>query len=252
MNILRHIQYEALYALFDILNSSVARTAELLLGEWEGLIRNLENFCVRSNKANKCNNETSPLVDQTNVSRGKENAEPSTLNSEGKGEKEKARHVEGELENPEVKESGPEEADLVRRRSSSSGLTTVPCSICSVQVSTAFLERHKEQCVRLTNSSTAPLSQKPPNSRPQLPKLVCVLKQGIDQLKDTDLRKKCKEVGLNHKGDKNILIKRHKRFVLLYNEEREAVRPRPNAVLAAQVIEGNLLVVLTIPSVYII
>ena len=230
MNILRHIQYEALYALFDILNSSVARTAELLLGEWEGLIRNLENFCVRSNKANKCNNETSPLVDQTNVSRGKENAEPSTLNSEGKGEKEKARHVEEELENPEVKESEPEEADLVRRRSSSSGQSTAPCSICSVQVSTAFLERHKEQCVRLTNSSTAPLSQKPPNSRPQLPKLVYAL------LKDTDLRKKCKEVGLNFKGDKNSLIKRHKRFVLLYNEEREAVRPRPNAVLAAQVI----------------
>ena len=100
MNILRHIQYEALYALFDILNSSVARTAELLLGEWEGLIRNLENFCVRSNKANNSNNETPPLVDQTNVSRGKENAEPSTLNSEGKGEKEKARHVEEELENP--------------------------------------------------------------------------------------------------------------------------------------------------------
>ena len=231
MNILRHIQYEALYALFDILNSSVARTAELLLGEWEGLIRNLENFCVRSNKANKCNNETSPLVDQTNVSRGKENAEPSTPNSEGKGEKEKARHVEEELENPEVQESGPEEADTIRRRnSSSSGLSTAPCSICSVQVSTAFLERHKEQCVRLTNSSTAPLSQKPPNSRPQLPKLVYAL------LKETDLRKKCKEVGLNHKGDKNILIKRHKRFVLLYNEEREAVRPRPNAVLAAQVI----------------
>ena len=247
MNILRHIQYEALYALFDILNSSVARTAELLLGEWEGLIRNLENFCVRSNKANKCNNETSPLVDQTNVSRGKENAEPSTLNSEGKGEKEKARHVEEELENPEVQESGPEEADTIRRRnSSSSGLSTAPCSICSVQVSTAFLERHQEQCVRLKNSSTAPPSQKPPNSRPQLPKLVYAL------LKDTDLRKKCKEVGLNHKGDKNILIKRHKRFVLLYNEEREAVRPRPNAVLAAQVIEGNLLLVLSIPPMHII
>ena len=244
MNILRHIQYEALYALFDILNSSVARTAELLLGEWEGLIRNLENFCVRSNKANKCNNETSPLVDQTNVSRGKENAEPSTLNSEGKGEKEKARHVEEELENPEVQESGPEEADtIMRRNSSSSGLSTAPCSICSVQVSTAFLERHQEQCVRLRNSSTAPPSPKPPNSRPQLPKLVYAL------LKDTDLRKKCKEVGLNHKGDKNILIKRHKRFVLLYNEEREAVRPRPNAVLAAQVIEGNLLLVLSTPSI---
>ena len=231
MNILRHIQYEALYALFDILNSSVARTAELLLGEWEGLIRNLENFCVRSKKANKCNNETSPLVDQTNVSRGKENAEPSTLNSEGKGEKEKARHVEEELENPEVQESGPEEADIImRRNSSSSGQSTAPCSICSVQVSTAFLERHQEQCARLRNSSTAPPSPKPPNSRPQLPKLVYAL------LKDTDLRKKCKEVGLNFKGDKNILIKRHKRFVLLYNEEREAVRPRPNAVLAAQVI----------------
>ena len=230
MNILRHIQYEALYALFDILNSSVARTAELLLGEWEGLIRNLENFCVRSNKANKCNNETSPLVDQTNVSRGKENAEPSTLNSEGKGEKENVRHVEGELENPEVKESGPEEADLVRRRSSSGGQSTVPCSICGVQVSTAFLERHEEQCVRLKNSSTGPPSQKPPNSRPQLPKLVYAL------LKESDLRKKCKEVGLNWKGDRNTLIKRHKRFVLLYNEEREAVRPRPNAVLAAQVI----------------
>ena len=229
---MRHIQYEVLSALIGIHNLSLARTAELLLGEWEGLIRNLENFCGESNKTNYCNNENakSPLVDQTNASRGKENAEPSTLNSETKGEKEKAKHVEGEFESPEVKDSGPEEADLVRRRSSSSGQSTVPCSICSVQVSTTFLERHEEQCVRLKNSSTAPPSQKPPNSRPQLPKLVYAL------LKESDLRKKCKEVGLNWKGDKNILIKRHKRFVLLYNEEREAVRPRPNAVLAAQVI----------------
>ena len=214
----------------------MARTAELLLGEWEGLIRNLEKFLRELNKTNYCKIEKakSPLVDQTNVSPGKENAEPSTLNSEGKGEKEKARYVEGEVESPEVKERGLEEADLVRRRSSSSGLSTVPCSICSVQVSTAFLERHQEQCVRLKSSSTAPPSPKPPNLRPQLPKLVYAL------LKETDLKKKCKEVGLNFKGDKNILIKRHKRFVLLYNEEREAVRPRPNAVLAAQVIEENL------------
>ena len=103
------------------------------------------------------------------------------------------------------------------------------CSICSVAIAPAHLERHEERCANLQKSFTAPPPLKPISSRPQLPKLVYAL------LKETELRKKCKESGLNWKGDKNTLFKRHKRFSLLYNVEREAERPRPNAVLAAQV-----------------
>ena len=116
--------------------------------------------------------------------------------------------------------------DLIPSRSSQQ---TVACSICSVPIAPSHLEKHQEHCASLQKSFTAPPPSKPVNSRPQLPKLVYAL------LKETELRKKCKEAGLNWKGDKNTLTKRHKRFSLLYNVEREADRPRPNAVLAAQV-----------------
>ena len=51
----------------------------------------------------------------------------------------------------------------------------------------------------------------------------------------TELRKKCKEVGLGHKGYKHALAKRLNKLKLLYNLKGEEARPRPNMVLWMQV-----------------
>ena len=53
-------------------------------------------------------------------------------------------------------------------------------------------------------------------------------------LKEPELRKKCKEVGLGHKGDKHALVKRLK-LKLLYNLKGEEARPRPNKMVGMQV-----------------
>ena len=54
-------------------------------------------------------------------------------------------------------------------------------------------------------------------------------------LKEPELRRKCKEVGLGHKGDTHALGKRLNKLKLLYNLEGEEARPRPNMVLVMQV-----------------
>ena len=54
-------------------------------------------------------------------------------------------------------------------------------------------------------------------------------------LKEPELGKKCKEVGLGHKGDKHALAKRFNKLKLLYNLKGEEARPRPNMVLGMQV-----------------
>ena len=197
----------------------LSRTVELLLGEWEGLISNLETL-----------DKKTPLARS-----GKENSELAQLGGiEGDDEALRAgKEVDqgSEQGNWETQRNG-EARDVSKHdelNSSSSSQKTVACSVCSVSVAPVHLERHQQHCASLQKSFTAPPPSKPLSSRPQLQKLVYAL------LKDSDLRKKCKEAGLNSKGDRNTLIKRHKRFSLLYNVEREAERPRPNAVLALQV-----------------
>ena len=54
-------------------------------------------------------------------------------------------------------------------------------------------------------------------------------------LKEPDLRKKCKEVGLGHKGVKHALGKKLNKLKQQYNQKVEEARPRPNMVLWMQV-----------------
>ena len=54
-------------------------------------------------------------------------------------------------------------------------------------------------------------------------------------LKESELRKKCIEVGLGHKGDKHALGKRLNKLKLQYNLKGKEARPRPNMVLRMQV-----------------
>ena len=64
------------------------------------------------------------------------------------------------------------------------------------------------------------LTEKPIVKRKPLPKLV------YNILKDSDLRKKCKELGLNAKGDRRLLVKRHQKYCIIYNSECDLTKPR--------------------------
>merc|ERR1719215_2215025 len=72
-----------------------------------------------------------------------------------------------------------------------------------------------------------PTKRKPPPKA--LPKLVYNL------LKDTELRKKCKEFGVNSKGEKSLLIKRLQKYTLLFNTEILLEKPRSPLQIAMQV-----------------
>lgn len=73
------------------------------------------------------------------------------------------------------------------------------------------------------------IPKKPVQKLKPLPKLVYAL------MKDTQLKKTCKEVGLDVKGDRRALIKRHQKYTLLYNSECDQERPRSTREILRQV-----------------
>ena len=103
------------------------------------------------------------------------------------------------------------------------------CPICKVDIPQHNFNLHVGNC---KNASTTVkkeviFQRKKP---PPLPKLVFSL------LKDTELRKKCKEFGLNSKGEKKLLISRLQKYTLLYNTEIMLDSPRSQLQIAMQVI----------------
>ena len=73
------------------------------------------------------------------------------------------------------------------------------------------------------------LPKKPVQKLKPLPKLVYAL------MKDAQLKKTCKEVGLDIKGDRRALIKRHQKYTLLFNSECDQERPRSSREILRQV-----------------
>ena len=72
-----------------------------------------------------------------------------------------------------------------------------------------------------------PIKSKPPPKA--LPKFVYNL------LKDAEMKKKCKEFGVNSKGEKSLLIKRLQKYTLLFNTEILLDSPRSPLQIAMQV-----------------
>ena len=54
-------------------------------------------------------------------------------------------------------------------------------------------------------------------------------------LKDSDLKKKCKEFGLNAKGERRLLISRLQKYTLLYNTEILLDNPKSPLLISMQV-----------------
>ncbi|KAI9553096.1 hypothetical protein GHT06_020987 [Daphnia sinensis] len=93
----------------------------------------------------------------------------------------------------------------------------VPCPVCNTYMRDTLINVHLDACLEKTK----------PTKRKPMPKLIYNL------IKDRELRKKLKDLGLDASGDKATLINRHKRFTILYNSECDAIDPRPVEELKA-------------------
>ncbi|CAB3364124.1 Hypothetical predicted protein [Cloeon dipterum] len=120
---------------------------------------------------------------------------------------------------------------------SSKVVPMVPCPVCGVQIPERSINLHIDRCLESggkpqeTNSVFKLQTQQSTNIqiRKRLPKLVYAL------MKDAELRKKCVEASLSTQGDRKTLIKRHKRYSLLYNSECDSANPRPVKEILKQV-----------------
>ena len=107
-------------------------------------------------------------------------------------------------------------------------LDRTPCIVCKVPIPNRSVEMHVEKCLTMKKVPPPPIPVI--KKRPTIPKLVYSL------LKDNDLKKKCREFGLNPKGDRKGLINRLQKYTLLYNTEIQMENPRSKMEIVMQVI----------------
>lgn len=110
------------------------------------------------------------------------------------------------------------------RPSSSQTVKEVPCPVCNVLMREALINLHLDACLN---------KNKPPKRKP-MPKLIYNL------MKDMELKKRLKELGLSATGDRATLINRHKQYTILYNSECDATNPRPIEELKAQLLKEEM------------
>ncbi|XP_014216952.1 E3 ubiquitin-protein ligase RAD18 [Copidosoma floridanum] len=103
---------------------------------------------------------------------------------------------------------------------------TVPCPVCSVNISEHHINVHLDACLGRENNQVTVIKKQP--KRLPLPKLV------LHVMKETELRKKIKEFGLSTLGDRRALINRFTRYSVIYNAECDKDDPRPVADLIRQ------------------
>ena len=107
-----------------------------------------------------------------------------------------------------------------------------PCPHCKVSVAKNF-QFHVEQCQK--SAKIKPAVQIPRKKPAPLPNLVYSL------MKEKDLRKKCREFGLESKGDKKDLIQRLQKFKYIFNAEVLLDNPRSGMLIAMQVFMKHFL-----------
>ena len=123
----------------------------------------------------------------------------------------------------------PPQPPTIRVKAESQLLTQpnrTPCPVCSVPIPDRAINQHVEKCL---STRKAPPVVQPVKKRSALPKLVYAL------LKDKELKNKCKEFGLNPKGDRKSLTSRLQKYTLLYNTESQLDKPRSKMMILMQV-----------------
>ena len=106
-------------------------------------------------------------------------------------------------------------------------LDRTPCIVCKVPIPNRSVEMHVEKCLIMKKVPPPPVPVI--KKRPTIPKLVYAL------LKDNDLKRKCREFGLNPKGERKSLINRLQKYTLLYNTEIQMENPRSKMEIVMQV-----------------
>nr|CAD7409826.1 unnamed protein product [Timema poppensis] len=102
-------------------------------------------------------------------------------------------------------------------------LIKLKCPVCSVDIPQHHINTHLDSCLKEPDRNSEKTEKRQP-----LPKLVYHL------MKESDLKKQLKQLGLSTQGDRKILENRHQRFTVLYNSECDSLRPCPVAELVQQ------------------
>ncbi|OXU20685.1 hypothetical protein TSAR_000092 [Trichomalopsis sarcophagae] len=105
---------------------------------------------------------------------------------------------------------------------------TVSCPVCKVDISELHVNVHLDACLKREISEKSGKAKVDAPKRPPLPKLV------LRVMKDAELRKKMKELGLPTQGDRRALENRFTRYSTIYNSECDKVEPRPISELIRQ------------------
>ncbi|KAL2751762.1 E3 ubiquitin-protein ligase RAD18-like [Vespula maculifrons] len=102
----------------------------------------------------------------------------------------------------------------------------VSCPVCKVNVLEKNINRHLDDCLKREVTKDKPV--KPKSKRKPLPKLVLSL------MKEAEIKKKLKELGLSYVGDRKVLELRFQRYTTLYNAECDKDDPRSVSELIKQ------------------
>ncbi|KAL2715156.1 E3 ubiquitin-protein ligase RAD18-like [Vespula squamosa] len=102
----------------------------------------------------------------------------------------------------------------------------VTCPVCKVNVLEKNINRHLDDCLKREVTKDKPV--KPKSKRKPLPKLVLSL------MKEAEIKKKLKELGLSYVGDRKVLELRFQRYTTLYNAECDKDDPRSVSELIKQ------------------
>lgn len=93
----------------------------------------------------------------------------------------------------------------------------VQCPVCQASMRESVINSHLDTCLSRMQEKRKPM-----------PKLIYNL------MKDAELKKRLKELGLSTTGDRSTLVNRHKKYTILYNSECDSANPRPVIELRAQ------------------
>ncbi|KAM8868100.1 E3 ubiquitin-protein ligase RAD18 [Synchiropus picturatus] len=104
----------------------------------------------------------------------------------------------------------------------------VECPVCSVSVSSRFINKHLDVCLA-SGEKKESLRSSLGKSRQPMGKLVYTL------LSTSELKRKLRQCHLSVQGSRDQMIKKHKEFVHFYNAECDALNPKSAEEIAKEI-----------------
>ena len=122
---------------------------------------------------------------------------------------------------------GDDDSSFVASAASAASAPT-RCPVCSVEVPKRNADRHVQRCLK-ESSNPVPSSVGTPNGMKPVRKPVYHL------LKEVDLRRLVRESGLDWRGNRAALVRRHQRFAAAWNTQCDRERPLSRMEVLMQV-----------------